>query len=146
MNVDDIEKEWGNDSVINKTDLMTASLNVPKLHYKYYQYLNKEQKELRKLQSYKSQMELILEQFFNRTLTDDERLEYGLPNFHDKRYLKEDIKKQIANYPDIVKCNLQILECESNIDYLKDIIKVIHNMGFQIRNAVEWVKFTNGAN
>ena len=89
-------------------------------------------------------LSLTLEAYFLKTLTVEELKTFGLPDYSEKRVLKPDIQKHIDVWPSVVEKKLLIGAQNEKIDYLKDVIKMIHNRSFQIRDAVEWVKFTNG--
>ena len=146
MKLEDIEKEWSVDSIINNEDLSRASLDIPKLHSKYYNILLAEKKMLYVLSEKKAILEDQLEGWFLKTMTAEERIEAGLPDFPNKKYLKSDVDRHIARYPDIVQLNLKIGIQLDKIDFVKDIIKSIHNRSFVIKDAISWILFTNGQN
>ena len=93
MKLEDIEKEWSVDSIINNEDLSRASLDIPKLHSKYYNILLAEKKMLYVLSEKKAILEDQLEGWFLKTMTTEERIEAGLPDFPNKKYLKSNHKK-----------------------------------------------------
>jgi hypothetical protein len=74
------------------------------------------------------------------------RIEAGLPDFPNKKYLKSDVDRHIARYPDIVQLNLKIGIQLDKIEFVKDIIKSLHNRSFVIKDAISWILFTNGQN
>lgn len=140
----DIEKYWLKDSDIRTQDLSAASLNIPRLHAKYYALLIREEDEKRKLLSAEKEMRDILEKYFNRTLTIEELEEYGLGSLPDKKILKDQIKTHVDLHPDMTELLIHIAEQNAKIEYLKSIIQQISNMSFHIRNAIEYEKFRNG--
>lgn len=144
MSVEEIDNEWSKDSNLDQSNLLHVSMSVAKLHNKYYGYLVREQRQHLQLTITKEKLEVVLESYFSKTMTDFERQEYDLPPFPDRRYLKEDIKRAINNYKDMREINTQILASSYKIDYLKDIIKMIHNMSYQIRNTIEYLKYSRG--
>lgn len=65
-------------------------------------------------------------------------------NVYEHRLMKEDIKLYITNddkYKDIRdKIEMQ----EIKIEFLENFIKALHSRGFNIKSAIEYLKFTNG--
>lgn len=144
MKLDEIEKLWSADSIIDETNLASASLEIPKLHSKYYQILLNEKRSLYLLIEKKERLSVLLEGYFLKTMTTQERIDAGLPDFLDKKILRTDVKNHIDRYPDIVQLNLKIGIQNDKVDFLKDIIKSLHNRSFIIKDAISWILFTNG--
>lgn len=146
MKLEDIEKEWAGDAIIDRNDLSRSALDIPRLHSKYYKILLDEKKNLYVLAEQKERLEFNLEGYFLKTLTDEERLEAGLPEFTDKRILRNDVTKHIDRWPDMVQLKIKLGIQQDKIEFLKDIIKQIHNRSFIIRDAVSWLQFSKGEN
>lgn len=144
MKLDDIEKLWVDDSQINETDLATEALRIPKLHSKYYRILLDEKRNLYILEQKRLELSTVLEGYYLRTLTNEERIAHGLPEFLDKKILKTDIQKHIDLHPDMIQLNLKIGIQYDKIEFLKDINKMIHGRSFIIKDAISWYQFTNG--
>ena len=45
---------------------------------------------------------------------------------------------------DLIKCTAKIEYYQIMLDYLESILKIISNRTYQIKNAIEWQRFTNG--
>lgn len=144
MKLSEIEKEWVDDAEINKSDLASESLRIPKLHAKYYHIFLNEKKTLYALAEKKDKLEFVLESYFNKTMTTQERLDAGLPDFPDKRIMKSEVQKHIDNWDDMVELKIKMGLQRDKIDFLQDIIKQIHNRSFIIKDAIAWITFTHG--
>lgn len=144
MKIEDIEKEWMDDSVIDETDLSKESLAIPRLHSKWHNILNLLNRELYGLSIRKDEMELLLEGYFSKTLTQEELDASGFGEFPDKRILKSDISKYIQTNQEMVKLNIRIALQQDKISFVKDIIRQIHNRSFQIRDAISFLTFQAG--
>lgn len=127
MKLEDIEKLWAHDCGLDENDLASEALRIPKLHSKYYEIMLAEKRNLYILQQKKQELETVLEGYFLKTLTTEERIAAGLPDFSDKKILKNDVHKHIDAYPDMVQLNLKIGIQFDKIEFLKDINKMIHN-------------------
>ncbi len=145
MLLEDIEKEWANDTVINPLKLADESMKIPKLHAKYSTYLNIEKIVAIKLKSLLEEKEYILEQYYKKTLTIDELNEYKLPLTQDKKVAVPEIPKVIANTKEIVDIKNRLGTQNIKIEFLESIMKSIHTRNWVIKDAIEWRKFENGA-
>ena len=143
MTLEEIEALWAEDCQIDKTRLGDESLRIPKLHSYYYNIYVRERLSLGKMQDSQRELQYVLEQFFAKTLTDKELEEYGLV-YGDKKVLKPDIPKAVANYKDMVTLNMKILMQKEKVEFLKSVMDMIKNRSFQIKDAVTMVMFEHG--
>lgn len=145
MKLSDIEIEWVNDSVIKPENLGGEALKIPRLHSKYYGFLLNEKRLMHGLCYKKDELTLTLENYFAKTLTVEELVEFKLPPYSDKRVLKPDYPKYIQMFPTMVELNLKIATQSDKIEFLKDILKNIHGRSFIIKDAIEFQKFESGS-
>lgn len=145
MLLEEIEKEWSEDAVINPLKLADESLRIPKLHAKYSSMLNREKMIIGILKSNLDKKEYILEQYYKKTLTIDELNEYKLPLIQDKKIAVPEIQKTIAADKDIIELKNRIGAQTVKIDFLDSIMKSIHTRNWVIKDAIEWRKFENGS-
>ena len=61
------------------------------------------------------------------------------------KILKTDIDKYMESDDELVKLKSKVEYIQTVIDFLDSTIKQISNRGFQIKNAIDWRKFTSGA-
>lgn len=141
MNLELIQKMWTEDSIIDQDNLHEESLKIPQLHSKYYELYNnimllkakaeQQRKNIRherfEYYSGKSDPEVYVENPFPKKIRDKETLQ---------KYLDADEK--------LSEINLKIDYYETLINYLQDILKVIVNRTYQIKNAIEFMKFRAG--
>lgn len=144
MLLEEIEKEWAEDVIINPLKLDSESLRIPKLHSKYYKMLVHEKMVLIKLKTKLEEKEYILEQFYNKTLTVEELNQHKLPLIQDKKILRQDIPTVISNRPDVIELKTKLGVQNIKIEFLESILKSIQGRNWNIRDAIEWRKFENG--
>lgn len=144
MLLEDIEKEWAADTIIDNLKLDRESLKIPKLHSKYYDILIKEKLVMLNLKKKLADREYILEQYYRKTLTVDEMNEHGLSLIQDKKVLTSEIPRVIDNQPEIQNYKTKIGIQNVKIEFLDSILKSIHGRNWIIRDAIEWRKFENG--
>ena len=144
MNIDEIMVLWETDTKIDKTELGDESLNIPKLHSKYYNILIRERLSLRKLESELKQLKLDKYEFLTQGPNEETRDKgWRLPP--KGMVLKSDIPMYLDADQDMIDLGLKIGLQQEKIDFLESIIKTIINRNFVIRNGIDWQKFTMGA-
>ena len=141
MNLELIQKMWSHDCIIDRDNLHEESLKIPQLHAKYYELYNniillkakaeQQRKNIRherfEYYSGKADPETYIETPFPKKIRDKDTLQ---------KYLDADEK--------LSGICLKIDYYETLINYLQDILKVIANRTYQIKNAVEFMKFQAG--
>ena len=141
MNLEEIQDIWKKDSKIDEVLLDEATLRIPQLHHKYLT-LHSEYTLLVK----KKQQEL-------RTLEHRKWLYYSgkapPEEYEDKpfehRVIKSDVQHWVGVDEQIQKVEMQIDYYNTTISVLNEILKQINQMSYNIKNAIEWRRFTNGA-
>ena len=61
-----------------------------------------------------------------------------------QRLLKNEISTYIEADEDVIKTKKNIVLIEEKCHYLDSIIKMISNRGFQIKSAIDWIKYKSG--
>jgi hypothetical protein len=145
MKTEEIASMWATDSEINPNKLVEESTKVPKLHSKYYHILNEERLRLINLTNLHDELSVALDGFFNKTLTVDEMERWQLPPMDAKKYLKADVARMVEVHPRMIEVKTKIGIQNGKIKYLEDIIKMIHNMNFTIKNCIDMKKFNAGS-
>jgi hypothetical protein len=143
MNLEQIQEMWERDSVIDPDNLHDESLKIPQLHSKYYTLYNtitllrekaRETFNRVKLERYnyytgKAPAEVYVEEPFPYKLRDKDALQ---------RHMEADEK--------LSKLELKIKYYDIMLKFLEEIIKTVSNRTYQIKNAIEFMKFTAGYN
>ena len=131
---------WKADSKIDDVLLAEASLRIPQLHQKYLTYLN----EFR-LQSKKHEQEAKL-------LEHQRWLYYSgkapPEDYVDKPFnhkiLKGDVIHWVQVDEDVRRAKLRSEYYYTVIHTLEEILKQIHQMSYNIKNAITWRMYAGG--
>jgi Recombination, repair and ssDNA binding protein UvsY len=143
MKIESIFEEWEKDSQIDKTDLDEESLKIPKLHHKYYRQFVSERLLYRKLEADLKQLKLEKHEFYTQGPTKETQ-EKGWQLPPKGMILKNDLPMYIDADKDIIELSLKIGYQLEKIDLLESILKTLQNRGYNIKTAVDWIKFTQG--
>ena len=143
MKFEEIFDEWKRDSEIDQTDLGNESLKIPKLHHKYYMMLLSERSSLRKLEAQMKQLKLSKYEFYSQGHTEEtKRLGWELPP--RGIILKADIPMYIEADKDLIDLSLKIGVQGEKVDFLDSILKTLQTRNFLIKNAIDFLRWTNG--
>ena len=141
MNLEELQAEADKDLVIDDTELDTESLKTPILHNKYLQYYNKFNLLLKKTQW--EERTLNREKWEYYTGKSDPSVYKEKP--FDLKVLKADVHIYINSDDELQKIQAKVVYQEAIVYYLEQILKIINNRSFTIKNAIEWRRFTSGA-
>jgi hypothetical protein len=144
MKLEDIMASWSQDANIDTLNLGEESLRTPKLHSKYYQMFIHERMALKKLEIEFSEKYQLLFDWMDGVLSREELQAHGLEPYLLKR-TKADIEKRLQTDPRIIEINKKILLQREKIEFIESILKMISNRGFQIKNAIDFMKFQAGS-
>jgi hypothetical protein len=143
MTLDEISEMWSRDSVIDPDNLHDESLKIPQLHAKYYTVYNtitllrekaRDTYNRVKLERYnyysgKAPVEVYEEEPFPYKVRDKEALQ---------RHMDADEK--------LSKVELKIRYYDIMLKFLEEVIRMISNRTYQIKNSIEFMRFTAGFN
>ena len=132
---------WEGDSKIDMDNLHDESIKIPQLHQKYYTLyttikllrtkasdtLAKTRLERYNFYSGKAPAEVYVEEPFPYKIRDKESM-----TLHLNADTKLSTIKLKVEYYDVM------------IAFLEDILKMIHNRGYQVKNSIDFLKFQSG--
>jgi hypothetical protein len=143
MKFEDIFDAWDKDSKIDKTELGDESLNIPRLHHKYYTMLVAERSVLRRLEADMKQLKLDKYEFYAHGHTEETKAKgWKLPP--RGLILKGDVPMFVEADKDMIDLSLRIGVQQEKVEFLDSIIKTLNTRNFIIKNCLDYLKFMNG--
>jgi len=143
IKLSDIKIMIEQDMKIDSTSLDRESLNVPQLHNKYLCILMDEKLILKKFESDLAVLKKNKWLYYSGKMSEEQLTKLGWEAF-DLSILRVDLDKFIESDSDVILlCNKVDLQREK-INYLESTVKSISNRIWNIRAAIDWVKFTQG--
>jgi hypothetical protein len=143
MKLEDIFTEWDQDSVLDKNKLDVVSLGIPQMHSKYAKILSHERLLLRKYEADFKQLKLDKHLFYIDGPTQ-EQVDKGWELPAKGRILKSDVGPWLEADKDLISLSLKIGMQLEKVETLKSILDIISRTGFQLKNAIDFMKFMNG--
>ena len=141
MNLETIQTMWEKDSRIDPDELHTASLVVPTLHAKYYQLFN--DLRLLRAKAKKTYQKVYQDRYLYYSGKAEPEV-YEKEPFPYKVREKDAIQRYLDSDERLSTIELKVEYYDTMISYLENIIKVVQNRTYQIKNAIEWQKFIRG--
>ena len=143
MNLDKIQEMWERDSHINPDNLHDESLKIPQLHSKYYTIYNTI--TLMREKARDSYNRIRLERYNYYTGKAPAEV-YAAEPFPYKVREKDAIQRHMDADEKLNTINMKIKYYDTTLKYLEEIIRIISNRTYQVKNAIEWNKFQAGFN
>jgi len=143
MTLDQILEEWRKDAEIDSTELGEESIKIPQLHSKYMKIYFEERRRLKAHEFEVKDISLKKHEYYNGRMSQNELDELNWIPF-PKKLMKHEIEMHIESDSDIIKHNMKIVNQKEKMSLLEEIIKNLNQRNFQIKNAIEWKKFTQG--
>ena len=143
MNLEKIQEMWEKDSRIDPDNLHDESLKIPQLHSKYYTIYNTI--TLLREKARDSYNRIRLERYNYYTGKAPAEV-YAAEPFPYKVREKDAIQRHMDADEKLNTINMKIKYYDTTLKYLEEIIRIISNRTYQIKNAIEWNKFQSGFN
>lgn len=146
LQLDEILEMWKKDSQIDENNLDEASLKSAKLHSKYLEILSIYKLQLKKKDA---EFKVLLKNkwlWYNGKMSKAEidALGWEYDALNGLKVLKGEMDYYYDSDPHIQEAQAKIDYLKTMIETLSDIMENIKWRHQNIRNAIEWRKFTSG--
>jgi len=141
MDIDTIKDMWKKDSIIDPDNLHQESLNIPILHGKYYDLYNTILLLKKKADQQRKNIRHERYEYFSGKADPEVYIENPFPK---KIRDKDTMMKYLDADEKLSNSSLKLEYYEVMLGYLTDIIKMIHQRNYQIKNAIDYQKFISG--
>jgi hypothetical protein len=141
FDLDTIQKMWEEDCKIDPDNLHTESLNIASLHAKYFDIYNNIILLKKKAEQQRKNIRHDRYEYYTGKADPDVYVENPFPK---KIRDKETLQKYLDADEKLSQVCLKIDYYDTMLNYIESILKMIQNRTFQIKNAIEFVRFTAG--
>ena len=132
---------WEKDAKIDPDNLHTESLNIPVLHSKYYEIYNNIYLLRKKAEQQRKNIRHERYEYFSGKADPEVYVENPFPK---KIRDKDTMQKYLDADEKLSSISLKIDYYETMLRYLEEILKQITNRTYQIKNSIEFMRFTSG--
>lgn len=143
MKFDELRRMVSVDMKIDGTELDIESLKTPQLHNKYLNLYHDERLILKQMKSRIKELVRDKWEFYSGKMSEEKLERLGWEPFQLK-VLKQDLDRYIESDTQVAREYDRIAFQEEKVDFLQATLKSITARQWDIKNAIEWRKFTNG--
>ena len=144
MKLSELQESWENDSKIDEMNLGKESARTPILHAKYLNYLSSSRLNLRKAESEYYNMRRLKYKYYRGEHTQQELEDNGWMQWQGNKPLKNEMDEFLSCDTDLIALQDKIEYFKTVLYQLEQIIRSLNSRTWDIKNMIEWNKFTNG--
>ncbi len=141
VDLETIQKMWETDSKIDIDNLHTDSLNIPVLHGKYHELYNNILLLRKKAEQQRKNIRHERYEYFSGKADPEVYIENPFPK---KIRDKDTMQKYMDADSKLSGVSLKIEYYSVMLEYLDSILKQITQRNYQIKNAIDFMKFNSG--
>ena len=141
LNLEEIQEMWEKDAKMDRDNLHEESLNIPSLHAKYFELYNTIFLLRKKAEQQRKNIRHERYEYFSGKADPEV---YQKDPFGKKIRDKDTMQKYLDADDKLSNSSLKIDYYDTMLIYLESILKVIQNRTFQIKNAIEFMRFNSG--
>ena len=141
FDLESIQEMWEKDAKIDRDNLHDESLNIPSLHAKYFQIYNTIFLLRKKAEQQRKNIRHERYEYFGGKADPDVYIQNPFPK---KIRDKDTMTKYLDADEKLSNSSLKIEYYDTMLTYLESILKVIQNRTYQIKNAIEFMRFNAG--
>jgi len=144
MTLDELQNAWEADAYVDASKLDSESLKTFTLHSKYFKWYSRERLILKKLREDMKKLDALKYDFLTQGPTKQQHeMGWKLPT--RGKILKPEVPRYMAADEDISKLTLRIAYQQEKVDFLSSVIDQINKRGYQLKNAIEFIKWCQGS-
>ena len=136
MTYEELQAIAENDMKLEKDNLDIESLKIPELQHKYLKFFSSYNLLAKKADSnYKILYRKKWEFYSGKDETP-----------FPLKILKQDISIYLDSDEELIEAKNKLEYYRDILSFLEGVLKSLNNRGFQLKNAIDWKKFTEGLN
>jgi hypothetical protein len=141
FDLDKIQEMWAKDAIVDVDNLHTESLNIPILHSKYFELYNNILLLRKKAEQQKRNIKHERYEYYSGKADPDVYLENPFPK---KIRDKDTLQKYLDADSKLSQITLKVEYYDVMLSYIENILKMISNRTYQIKNSIDFMKFQSG--
>lgn len=145
MKLSELQSSWESDCKINDMNLGGESTRTPILHAKYLNLLSSTKLNLRKAESEYANMRRKKFKYYRGEMSRFELQEEGWDQWQGAKPLKNEMDEFLSFDSDLIQLQDKIEYFKTVLYQLEQIIRSLNSRTWDIKNAIEWLKYTNGS-
>jgi hypothetical protein len=144
MKLSELQEAWSEDSRIDETNLGREAVRTPQLHAKYLNWLGSVRLNLRKAESDYLNLRRRKYRYYRGEMTRDELESEGWTQFQGNKPLKNEMDEILNTDSELIGLQDKVEYFKTVLNQLEQIVRSINSRTWDVKNSIEWHKFTNG--
>jgi hypothetical protein len=144
MKLTELQELWAVDCKIDELNLGKESVATPNLHAKYLNLLTSARLNLRKAESDYLSCRRKKYKYYRGEMTQQELNDEGWDQWQGNKPLKNEMDEFLQVDPDLIKYMDKVEYFKTIMFQLEQILRSLNSRTWDIKNCIEWSKFTNG--
>jgi len=140
----ELQDMWAEDSKIDELNLGSESTRIPELHSKYLNHMSNVRLQLRKSEAALLKLRRIKMQYYRGELSKQELDALSWEQYLGPKPLKQDMNEMLDADDDIIEQMNKVEYIRTVADFLERVMRYLNSRTWDIKNSIEWTKFTNG--
>lgn len=145
MKLTDLQQLWEQDSKIDETNLGKEATRIPLLHAKYLNFLSTTKLSLRKSEANYAILRRKKFRYYRGEMSYTELAEEGWEQWQGTKPLKNEMDEFLSTDTDLIQLQDKVEYFKTVIFYLEQVIRSLNSRTWDIKNHIEWIKWTNGS-
>lgn len=144
MNIEELQQEWEQDTLIDDNHLDKEAIRSAKLHAKYLRHLIQCKLKVAKMRADYNTTRQNKFRWYRGEMGKDELTALGWNQWQGVKPLKNEMDEFLTGDADLNSLNIKIEYMSSMLSMLESIMGQIKSRDWQIRSAVDFKKFISG--
>ena len=141
ITLESIQEMWEKDSKMDRDNLHEESLNIPSLHAKYFEIYNTTFLLRKKAEQQRKNIRHERYEYFAGKADPQVYIDNPFPK---KIRDKDTMQKYLDADEKLSGVSLKIEYYDVMLKYIEEILKQISNRTYQIKNSIEFMRFSSG--
>ncbi len=141
VDLETLQTMWANDSKIDPDNLHTESLNIPVLHSKYYDIYNNLMLLRKKAEQQRKNIRHERYEYFSGKADPEVYIDNPFPK---KIRDKETMAKYLDADTKLSGISLKIEYYSVMLSFIEEILKMVSQRTYHIKNSIDFMRFTSG--
>ena len=141
ITLESLQEMWVKDAALDRDNRQDESMNIPSLHAKYFELYNTVFLLRKKAEQQRKNIRHERYEYFSGKAAPDVYIQNPFPK---KIRDKDTMQKYLDADEKLSTVSLKIDYYDTMLIYLESILKVIQNRTYQIKNAIEFMRFQSG--
>lgn len=145
VNIDDLMKEWSNDSHIDPSSMEKELLKISHLHGKYLNIMSYHRHVIRKFEHEYKEMKEIRRDYYQGHCDLETLNKYGWDQWQGNSItMRTAQEEKLSTDPILTKILLKKVAHEEIVSYCENVLKSLHSRTWDLGNFVKYQQLSSG--